>query len=145
MGRLSGVIKAAVVGTVVAVGWPTGASAADDAWWGRDKALHASACFVLGAGGYAAARPLGRPWQRAAVGLGIALGAGVAKELWDLGGHGTASGKDLAWDAIGAGVGVGLAWGIDRGVEASREDAAGDAGLQAILTAPWRLETTPAR
>jgi len=68
----------------------------------------------LGAGGYAlASLAWQEPWQRALAGASLSLSAGVAKELWDLAGHGDPSFKDLAWDCIGTGVGVGLALGVD--------------------------------
>jgi len=38
---------------------------------------------------------------RLAVGGGFAFSLGVAKELWDLSGHGDASWRDLTWDAVG--------------------------------------------
>jgi uncharacterized protein YfiM (DUF2279 family) len=79
----------------------------------------------LSAGGYAAsALVLERPWQRAVAGATFALSAGIAKELWDLSGHGDPSWKDLAWDGIGTGVGVGLALGVDLLLFRRRGDAA---------------------
>lgn len=89
------------------------ARAADD-FFGPDKALHFGVSAGISAGGYAlSALVLERPWQRALAGAGLALSAGVAKELWDLSGHGDPSWKDLAWDGIGTGVGVGVALGVD--------------------------------
>ena len=38
---------------------------------------------------------------------------GVAKELWDLSGHGDASWRDLTWDAVGTVTGLALAAAID--------------------------------
>jgi hypothetical protein len=60
---------------------------------------------------------------RALAGAGLALSAGVAKELWDLSGHGDPSWKDLAWDGMGTGVGVGLALGVDLLLFRQRERA----------------------
>jgi putative lipoprotein len=78
----------------------------------------------ISAGGYAlSALVLEKPWQRALAGAGLALSAGVAKELWDLSGHGDPSWKDLAWDGIGTGVGVGLALGVDLLLFRQRERA----------------------
>ena len=50
---------------------------------------------------------------RAAGGAALAVGAGVAKELWDLEGHGDASWKDLTWDLVGATTGVLLSLAVD--------------------------------
>jgi uncharacterized protein YfiM (DUF2279 family) len=76
----------------------------DDPWFGRDKALHFSFSAVLAGGGYGGAALLtqseDRRWRLLA-GAGLALGAGIGKELYDLSGHGDASARDLAWDAIG--------------------------------------------
>ncbi|HUS67772.1 MAG TPA: hypothetical protein VMZ28_24725 [Kofleriaceae bacterium] len=87
---------------------------AEDEWVARDKGLHAAASAIIAAGGYGASAPWieERP-ARAAVGAGLALAAGVAKELWDAAGHGDPSVKDLAADALGTAVGVGLAILID--------------------------------
>jgi putative lipoprotein len=78
-----------------------------DPWWGRDKALHFSASASLAVVGYAGtAMGTENRAARAAGGAALAVGAGVAKELWDLDGHGDASWKDLTWDLIGATTGV---------------------------------------
>jgi uncharacterized protein YfiM (DUF2279 family) len=50
---------------------------------------------------------------RAGVGFALAAGAGAAKELWDLEGHGDASWRDLGWDLVGATTGVLFALGAD--------------------------------
>jgi putative lipoprotein len=85
-----------------------------DSFWGPDKALHFGFSVGLAAGGYAASSLIWeKPWQRALAGATFSLSAGVAKELWDLSGHGDPSFKDLAWDGIGTAVGVGLAAGVD--------------------------------
>ena len=96
------------------------AQAADgDAWFARDKALHASAGAAIGAGGYAgSAFVFSGTRARAASGLALALGAGAAKEWSDRGGRGTPSWRDFAWDAVGAATGVTVAWLIDRAVHA---------------------------
>jgi putative lipoprotein len=51
-------------------------------------------------------------------GAALAVGAGVAKELWDLDGHGDASWRDLGWDFMGAATGllvsVGVDWAVHR-------------------------------
>jgi putative lipoprotein len=85
-----------------------------DPWWGRDKALHFSASASLAVVGYAGTS-MGTENRsaRAAGGAALAVGAGVAKELWDLDGHGDASWKDLTWDLIGATTGVLFSLAID--------------------------------
>lgn len=74
--------------------------------------------------GYAASAPVFDGFTaRAVSGASLALSAGVAKELYDATGAGTASWKDLAWDAAGTLVGVGLALAVDlliRGQEPTR-------------------------
>ena len=89
--------------------------AQDDPWFARDKAMHAAAGAVLGAGGYGAgALVFTGTRARIGVGFGLALGAGAAKELYDRGGRGTPSWRDFAWDGVGAAAGVGVAWLIDH-------------------------------
>lgn len=89
----------------------------DDPWRGRDKRLHAGISAGLGAGFYALSVPLvERRSARAAIGFGAAFSLGIAKELYDATGAGTPSGRDLAWDAVGAFAGVGAAALIDFAV-----------------------------
>jgi putative lipoprotein len=85
-----------------------------DPWWGRDKLLHFSASASLAVVGYAGTSmgTESRP-ARAAGGAALAIGAGVAKELWDLDGHGDASWRDLTWDLIGAATGVLISLAVD--------------------------------
>src|SRR5262245_59599488 len=90
--------------------WPLGAHAqlADpDPWFGPDKALHFGASAALSAAGYglAAARTR-KTAPRFILGASLALAAGVGKELVDLRGGGTASYRDLAWDALGTATGL---------------------------------------
>ena len=47
------------------------------------------------------------------MGGGLALSAGIAKELWDLSGHGDASWRDLTWDVVGTVTGLAVAAAID--------------------------------
>jgi putative lipoprotein len=85
-----------------------------DPWFGPDKLLHFEAAGSLAVVGYAGASFATEDRRlRAATGATIALGAGVAKEIWDLEGHGDASFRDLAWDVVGAATGVLLASAID--------------------------------
>lgn len=94
-------------------------SASADPWFGRDKLIHFAAAGSLAVVGYANASMLteNRP-LRAGAGAALAVGAGVAKELWDLDGHGDASWRDLGWDLIGAATGllfsVGVDWAVHR-------------------------------
>jgi uncharacterized protein YfiM (DUF2279 family) len=86
-----------------------------DPWLGPDKALHFSLSAALAGGGYALGAALFEEVPpRLAMGAGLALGLGIAKELYDLTGAGTPSWKDLTWDAIGVATGLAIAWAIDR-------------------------------
>jgi putative lipoprotein len=110
---------------------PTAARADDrDPWLGHDKLLHFEASAAIAAGGYGGAALLSDDVRvRLAAGAAIGITAGVAKELWDLSGHGDASWRDLTWDAIGTASGLAVALTIDwavsrllrrRSVEAAR-------------------------
>lgn len=111
--------------------------AAADSFWSEDKALHFGVSAGLSAGGYAAASLLWeRPFQRALAGATLSLSAGVAKELWDLTGHGDPSFKDLAWDGIGTGVGVALAAAVDVWLIRGSSNN-GPATHQASLVVRW--------
>ncbi len=88
---------------------------APDRWLGRDKALHFGVSAALAGGGYAATAaltPAERP--RLWVGGGVALGAGVVKEIADRYTGGTPSWRDLGWDALGTATGLAVAWLLDR-------------------------------
>jgi len=94
------------------------AQPADD-WLGADKALHFDATFVLASAGYGVGALFSDDVRvRLASGGALALSAGVAKELWDLSGHGDASWRDLTWDVIGTAAGLAVVatidWAIDR-------------------------------
>ena len=91
------------------------ARAADpDPWFGRDKALHFGASALLASGGYGATALVADDRRvRLAVGGGFAFSLGVAKELWDLSGHGDASWRDLTWDAVGTVTGLAVAAAVD--------------------------------
>jgi putative lipoprotein len=85
-----------------------------DPWFGRDKALHFTATASIAVVGYAGATFVTESrGVRAGAGAGLAMAAGIGKELWDLGGRGDPSMRDLAWDAIGAATGVLVAWTVD--------------------------------
>lgn len=126
-GHGRGWITLAAVLTLAAPCRRARAGADDDAWFGRDKALHFSFSAALAVGGYAGAGL----WTddrgtRLLAGGGLALAAGVGKELLDLSGRGDASARDLTWDVVGAATGLLIAWTIDRFVlqPASRRGAA---------------------
>ena len=91
------------------------ARAADpDPWFGRDKALHFSASAFLASGGYGVTALVSEDRRvRLAVGGGFAFSVGIAKELWDLSGHGDPSWRDLTWDALGTVTGLALAGVVD--------------------------------
>jgi putative lipoprotein len=95
------------------------ARAADpDPWFGRDKALHFGASALLAVGGYGATALVTDDRRvRLAVGGGFAFSLGVAKELWDLSGHGDASWRDLTWDAVGTATGLAVAAAVDWAIQ----------------------------
>jgi putative lipoprotein len=118
-----------VMGPIVALSWVGPrhrVHAADpDPWLGRDKALHFSATTALALGGYGASSfKTDAPLTRLAAGVTLGLGAGIAKELVDLGGAGDASWKDLTWDVIGTATGVLVASAIDWVIHRTRAPAA---------------------
>jgi putative lipoprotein len=92
-----------------------------DPWFGHDKLLHFEASASIAVVTYAAAsfKTDHRP-TRVAAAFCIALGAGIAKETWDLTGHGDASWRDLTWDVVGTTTGVLLAYAIDWAVSRLR-------------------------
>jgi len=98
---------------------PRPARAADpDPWFGRDKALHFGASASLAIGGYGLTS-LATDDRRARLGVGgaFAFSIGIAKELWDLDGHGDASWRDLTWDAIGTVTGLAVAGALDWAIQ----------------------------
>jgi putative lipoprotein len=100
---------------------------AEDRWWARDKALHFSVSSALAAGGYGVGSLLlERRWQRASFGAGVALTAGVGKELYDEATYGGASYKDLVFDVAGTLVGVTAAWLIDYALHGKEPDSPGE-------------------
>ncbi len=98
-----------------------------DAWWARDKALHFGASAGIAVGGYAGSAlvealvrepELGQGGRadrklRLAIGGGLALGAGIAKELSDRYTGGDPSWRDLGWDVVGTATGLAVAYSID--------------------------------
>jgi putative lipoprotein len=107
--------KAALLTTVSVLFVSGPARAADpDPWFGRDKALHFGASAAIASAGYGTSALFSEKTRvRLATGAVLGLGAGVAKELWDLSGHGDASWRDLTWDLAGTVTGLALAAAID--------------------------------
>jgi putative lipoprotein len=94
---------------------PCPAAADPDPWWGQDKAVHFSACFMAAGDGYATAAVLSKQGShRLLAGFGFAVAAGAGKELVDLTGGGDASLRDLTWDVVGGATGAAISWLIDR-------------------------------
>jgi putative lipoprotein len=86
-----------------------------DPWFGRDKALHFGASSLIACSAYGASTLLTeRTSFRIAAGAGVALSAGIAKEVYDKYSGGDASFRDLTWDAVGTATGLVLSWLIDR-------------------------------
>ncbi|HEY6476010.1 MAG TPA: hypothetical protein VI456_05470 [Polyangia bacterium] len=112
--RLTVTALVLLAATVVTSGGARAESTDVDPWWGRDKLIHFSASASLAIVGYAGTSmgTESRP-ARAAAGAALAFGAGAAKELWDLEGHGDASWRDLTWDLIGATTGVLISLAVD--------------------------------
>jgi uncharacterized protein YfiM (DUF2279 family) len=68
----------------VALGLTAFLAGEPDPWFGRDKIMHLSVSFVLAGNGYADTTAFSkRASVRALSGAGIALSAGIGKELYD--------------------------------------------------------------
>ena len=94
---------------------PPAQAAEPDPWFGRDKVMHLSVSFALAGTSYATAAGVSkRTGVRLLSGAGVALSAGIAKELYDRSSGGDASWRDLTWDAIGTATGTLVAWLVDR-------------------------------
>ena len=116
---------------------------ARDAWFARDKALHYSVSAGLAGAGYVGGALLfDAPEARWLTGAGVALGAGVAKEVYDAGRGSFFSWKDLTWDVLGTASGLAVSWAVDRLVFQRPAAPARVAALQrdeAALPARMRL------
>jgi putative lipoprotein len=89
--------------------------ASRDDWFAQDKALHFGVSAGLAGAGYAGGALLfDAPGTRWLTGAGVALGAGIGKELYDAGRGSFFSFKDLTWDVVGTATGLGLSWAVDR-------------------------------
>jgi putative lipoprotein len=107
---------------LLSAGTPAVAQAEEDPWFGPDKAKHFGASAVLAAGGYGiGAVAFDERTSALLLGGGIALTAGVGKEVHDAAGGGRASGRDLVWDAVGTAAGLGAAWALDLLFRGNRE------------------------
>ena len=86
-----------------------------DPWFAPDKALHFSFSAGIAGLGYGGASLFTEDRNvRLAVGAGLALTAGVGKELLDLAGLGHPSWKDLVWDVAGTATGLLISWLLDH-------------------------------
>ncbi|MET0403829.1 MAG: hypothetical protein ABW123_15570 [Cystobacter sp.] len=86
-----------------------------DAWFARDKALHFGVSAGLAGVGYAGGALLFEaPEARWLTGAGVALGAGLSKEVYDAARGSFFSWKDLTWDVLGTATGLTLSWAVDR-------------------------------
>ncbi len=87
-----------------------------DPWFAPDKALHFSLSAAIAGAGYVGAAFFTHDVRlRLAVGGGLALLAGTAKELADLAGLlGHPSWRDFTWDVIGTASGLLVSWLIDH-------------------------------
>ncbi|MGZ3458701.1 MAG: YfiM family protein [Archangium sp.] len=86
-----------------------------DEWFARDKPLHYGVSAGLACAGYAGGALLfDAPEGRWVTGVGVALGAGVAKEIYDAWRGSFFSPKDLTWDVLGTASGLALSWAVDR-------------------------------
>jgi putative lipoprotein len=109
---LAGSLVAVTLTVLVA---PPAVAAESDPWLGRDKALHFAASFTLAGAGHAGAALVSeRMPVRVATGASLALGAGIAKEVYDRTSGGDASWRDLTWDVMGTATGMVVAWLLDR-------------------------------
>jgi uncharacterized protein YfiM (DUF2279 family) len=75
-----------------------------DRWFGSDKAKHYFSAVFVQSASFSALRSTGLSYRAAFAGATLTAGAAsVGKEVWDRGGRGTPSWKDLTWDAAGMG------------------------------------------
>lgn len=114
--------------------------AQEDPWFGPDKAKHFGASAVIAVGGYTLGAAVFEDRTSAlALGGGLAITAGVGKELYDAAGYGDPSGRDLVWDVAGTVTGLGVAWLFDMLVRGdleptSEQPAASTAATTAFST-----------
>lgn len=90
------------------------AHADNDPWFGKDKAAHFGASALISAAGYGVGvAAFGTRIDGLAIGGSTGLTVGLGKEVYDAAGHGTVSGRDFTWDAIGTATGLLLALTVD--------------------------------
>jgi len=115
MGCAASCLPLAVALVVLFASQSAAQAAEPDPWFGRDKAIHFSVSFALAGNSYADSSAFTKRTSiRVLSGVGVALSAGIAKELADRYDGGDASWRDLAWDAIGTATGTLVAWLVDR-------------------------------
>jgi putative lipoprotein len=111
-----------------------------DPWLSRDKVAHFGVSAALAGAGYAGGMFLFEaPEARWLTGAGVALGVGVAKELYDGASGSIFSWKDLTWDVLGTATGLTLAWAVERLVIHPR-GGAGEGPLQGLVREPAARE-----
>jgi putative lipoprotein len=149
--NLLAVLCLSLLAPLSARGEEPGIASRDD-WFGQDKALHYGVSVGLAGAGYAGGALLSEaPEARWLSGAGVALGAGVAKELYDAGRGSFFSFKDLTWDVLGTATGLALSWAVDRlffqrdaRVPASQGDGAGlPGGMRPTLALSLRAGGHP--
>jgi uncharacterized protein YfiM (DUF2279 family) len=89
---------------VIAVGGGGANQPPPDRWFAPDKVKHFFMSAFVQSVAYSGIRATGRGGQSSLIGATVVTGiTGVGKELWDARRGGTASVRDLVWDAAGAG------------------------------------------
>ena len=104
-----------------------------DSWLGPDKTLHFGATFTISTLGYISGIRISDSfWHQAGLSVGLGLGAGISKEVYDLVKKNQWSWKDMAWNCIGTLSGLAITtlihclfWNC-RGSDSSWETAKGD-------------------
>jgi putative lipoprotein len=123
----------AIAGTMM-VSPASALSSDDDPWFGRDKALHFGVSAAIASTGYAIGTAVfEQRWKAAALGGGLAVGAGAGKELVDLAGYGDPSWRDFTWDLVGTAVGLGLAFAIDSLVRTRPSEPSGGTASKLVV------------
>jgi putative lipoprotein len=75
-----------------------------------------------------------------ALGGGVALAAGIGKEVYDATGHGHASERDLVWDVVGTVTGLALAFGVDWLIRGSlHEEKSDHSSSQPLFVSPGSM------
>lgn len=115
--------------------WSSPVSADEDPWFGPDKAKHFGASATIAAAGYGVGIAVFDDRTSAlALGGGLALTAGIGKEVYDATGAGDPSERDLVWDVAGTATGLGVAWLLDLLIRGSGGSATRTSKTSASLT-----------